>query len=363
MGLSLGIVGMPNVGKSTLFNSLTSNEIPAENYPFCTIDPNVGVVEVADERIAKLAKIVNSSKQVNAVIEYYDIAGLVRGAHRGEGLGNEFLGHIRITDAIVHVLRDFVSDDVAHVEKRIDPREDREIIETELILKDIATIEKKIESLNREVRKDKKLIPFLDHLQELMSALSEGELARSVNTHGDGVIANRQQLFLLTDKPVIFVINGDWENITTELGRQLREKIGIEDEYPVLPLNIKIEAELAQLNDAEREEFKQELGLKYSGLEQLTRESYKLLNLMTFFTAGQQETRAWTVKNNSTAPEAAGVIHTDFQKNFIAAEVLSYSDFVEYGGWLGAREHGKVRLEGRGYVVREGDVMNFRHGA
>ena len=355
---------MPNVGKSTLFNALTKNNVPAENYPFCTIDPNVGVVAVPDPRLKILADIVKTMKIVPAVIEYYDIAGLVKGAHKGEGLGNEFLGHIRSTDAIVHVGRAFESKDITHVSGVIDPASDRQTIETELILKDLDTISKKIKSLEADARYDDEKKKLLEQALLVSKALNEGKLALTVPSPEDEDVKSwRKQLGLLSDKPVIFVVNVDWETPKPEQVEELRQKMRIDKRFPLLPINIKLEADLAALPDAERDEFKKELGLEFSGLELLAKSCYELLNLISFFTAGEMEARAWTIEKGTTAKKAAGVIHTDFETKFIAADVVAYNDFVECNGWLGAKERGKARLEGKDYIVKDGDVFLFRHGA
>lgn len=364
MNLSLGIVGLPNVGKSTLFNTLTKNKVPAENYPFCTIDPNVGVVPVPDDRLAVLAKIVKTEKLVPAVVEFFDIAGLVRGAHKGEGLGNEFLGHIRNTDALVHVVRSFESTKILHVENKIDPLADKTTIETELILKDLDTIKKKIYTLKSEAKGDPDKQKMYQLSLDLEKTLNEGNLAITFAKTTDPELRSfRKQLGLLTDKPVIYVINGDWEKVDVDLIARLREQVQIPPEFGVLPLNIKMESELGELEPEEQKEFKSELGIEYSGTELLIRECYSLLNLISFFTAGEMEARAWTVEEGSTAPEAAGAIHSDFQTKFIAADVVGYDDFVASEGWLGSKNKGKARLEGKEYIVKDGDVMLFRHGA
>jgi GTP-binding protein YchF len=364
MNLSLGIVGLPNVGNSTLFNALTKNNVPAENYPFCTIDPNVGIVPVPDQRLGVLAEIAKSAKTVPAVIEFYDIAGLVKGAHKGEGLGNEFLGHIRSTDAIVHVVRSFASGKITHVENRIDPVADKETIETELILKDLDTIKKQITVLEPEAKRDEDKRKLLEIATKISSALDSGQLAITVPKPEDPEQKSwRKQLGLLTDKPVIFVVNGDFERYSPQLATDLRKQLGLDPMFQVVPMNIQQEFELAALTSAEFAEFKQEFGIEFSGLELLTRASYQLMNLISFFTAGEQEARAWTIEKGYTAPQAAGVIHTDFQHKFIAADVVTFEDFKELNGWQGARAKGKVRLEGKSYIVEDGDIMLFKHGA
>lgn len=365
MNISLGIVGLPNVGKSTLFNALTKSSIPAENYPFCTIDPNVGVVPVSDSRLDQISEIINPQKTVPAVVEFYDIAGLVRGAHKGEGLGNAFLANIRSTQAIVHVIRSFESKDITHVDNKIDPSSDRETIETELILKDMDTIEKQELKLRKELRTSKAAEKKAELLINLKEALGDGKLAITVSNDklDNDIVEFRKSLFLLTDKKVIYLVNGDWFEVDDDLTDRLREELDIDPQFLVLPINVKQEYEISQLEDNEKEEFKKELGIEFSGLEQLTRMSYQLLDLISFFTAGEQEVKAWTIKKGSTAPQAAGAIHTDFQEKFITAEVVSNDDFINNNGWLGSKEAGKMRLEGKGYITKDGDVMMFRHGA
>ncbi|HEB13710.1 MAG TPA: redox-regulated ATPase YchF, partial [candidate division CPR3 bacterium] len=348
----------PNVGKSTLFNALTKNQVPAENYPFNTIEPNVGVVPVSDERLEKLAEVEKPEKIVPAVIKFVDIAGLVKGAHKGEGLGNQFLASIREVDAIVHVVRAFQSSDVTHVEGRIDPKDDVEIIETELVLKDLETVEKKLKKIERDRGIEDEIKEWIKGLFE---HLGEGKLTFGYNQElrikNEELGKLRQELSLLTDKPVIHLINEAQEK-HSDSESEYRGAFGGE----TLMLDVKLESELSELNDTEKEEYLKELGMKESGFEQLTRLAYKTLGLISFFTSGPKEVRAWTVKKGALAPQAAGVIHTDFEKNFIAADVVSYSDFVKYGGWEGARDKGKVGLEGKEYVVRDGDVVLFRHG-
>lgn len=365
MNLSLGIVGLPNVGKSTLFNTLTNIRVPAENYPFCTIEPNIGVVEVPDSRIPVLAEIVKTQKLVYPVVEFVDIAGLVKGAHDGEGLGNQFLANIRNTDAIVHIIRAFESSEIVHVENRIDPLKDKEIVETELILKDLDSIMQKINKYAEEVRRDKKNQKFLDLLHEVKATLEQGKLVYSLPKSIDDPDLNRfrKELFLITDKPVLYLLNVNEVSFDREdLIKRYRTLIN-EPEAFIIPMNIKQENELSLLSLEDREEMAKELGVEFKALAELLTQSYKLLGLITFFTAGEQEVRGWTIGENFTAPMAAGAIHTDFEKKFISADVVKYQDFVNNNGWVGARSAGKVKAEGKEYIFKDGDVAIFKHGA
>ena len=360
MGFKCGIVGLPNVGKSTLFNSLTRASIAAENYPFCTIDPNVGVVEVPDPRLKALADIVNPQKVLPTTMEFVDIAGLVKGASRGEGLGNQFLAHIRETDAIAHVVRCFDNDDVVHVAGRLDPLNDIEIINTELALADLESVERAIERTEKRLKaNDKDARLRMTVLEKLQGCLDQGHRARNVDLNDDESRLVRD-VYLITTKPVMYVANvaedGFRDNPYLDV---VREKAEAENARMV-PVCAGIEAEIALLDESDRQEFLSELGLRESGLEQVIHAGYELLNLLTFFTASEKEVRAWTVKSNSTAPQAAGRIHTDFEKGFIRAEVTAFDDFVSLGGEHAAKEAGKLRLEGKNYIVHEGDVMHFR---
>jgi GTP-binding protein YchF len=360
MAIQCGIVGLPNVGKSTLFNALTKAGIAAANFPFCTIDPNVGVVPVPDPRLQRLADIVHPQKIIPASVEFVDIAGLVAGASKGEGLGNQFLAHIREVDAIAHVVRCFEHPDIVHVAGRIDPIADIETIDTELALADLESVDKALQRVERAAKaNDKEAMAKRPVLEKLRAALNEGEAARSVAMDDEERAAIRD-LFLLTMKPLMYVANvredGFDSNPYLDAVRGRAEQEGA----VVVPVCAAIEEELAQLDEADRGEFLASMGLSEPGLDRVVRAAYTLLGLQTYFTAGPKEVRAWTVKRGATAPQAAGVIHTDFEKGFIRAETVSFEDFVTYSGEAGARDAGRLRLEGKEYRVQEGDVLHFR---
>jgi len=358
MSLRIGIVGLPNVGKSTLFNALTKSGIEAENYPFCTIDPNIGIVEVPDKRLIEIDSVINSQKIINTAIEFVDIAGLVKGASQGEGLGNKFLSNIRNVDAIIHVVRCYENENVTHVEGSINPKRDIEIIETELILKDIETVSKRLEKIKRDVKAGRKKEEN-ELLENLLSHLNDGKNLNTLNNDHELML----ELNLLTDKPILFVINVSEEDIIDGTNNTalnlLHEYLNSRNENFV---NIcsSLEQEIAGLEDIEQKEYLEEFGLKEPALNSLIRKAYKMLSLHTFFTAGPQEIRAWTIKINDNAFDAAGKIHTDFQKGFIKAEVYHYLDLLKYKGELSVKEAGLIKQEGKEYIVKDGDIMLFK---
>lgn len=349
MALSIGIVGLPNVGKSTLFNALTENTAEALNYPFCTIDPNIGIVTVPDERLNKLARISQAKKIIPTTIEFVDIAGLVKGAHKGEGLGNKFLSHIRECDAICEVVRVFHNDNIKHVSEKIDPLNDHETISTELLLADLKSVTKILDRLNKEVKSgDKKIIANRFSMERAKDQLEKGLPLRDLDLSKDEKEYMRTFNFL-SQKPIMYILNNNNEE----------DKKGYSWPGRIISLNIKQEEEISQLEKKDRQEFIEELGLKQSGLDKLVKAAYGLLDLITFFTTGPDETRAWTLKKGKKAPAAAGKIHSDFEQGFIRAEIINSSDFIKFGGEQATRNKGLLRTEGKDYVIQDGDICNF----
>ena len=359
MGFKIGIVGLPNVGKSTLFNALTATmQAEAANYPFCTIEPNLGRVSLPDDRLLQLAKIAGSAKIIPTQIDFVDIAGLVKGASKGEGLGNQFLSHIREVDAIVHVLRCFDDEDITHVEGKIDPLRDLEIIETELILADLESLEKRMPALEKKARSNDKLSAHqLSVIKDVLVVLGDGKPARSANIDPEDL----KNLQVITSKPMMYVCNVKEDEVH---GNEYTKKIAakcLQESIDQVIISSKIEAEISRLEtNEEKTEFLEALGLKETGLSKVITMGYKMLDLISFFTIGPKEARAWTVKKSSTAPQAAGEIHSDFEKGFIRAETIAYDDYISYNGEQGAKEVGKMRLEGKEYITKDGDVYHFR---
>lgn len=362
MALQAGIVGLPNVGKSTLFNALTSAKALAANYPFATKDPNVGIITVPDSRLDKLNELVNPKSLVPTTIEIVDIAGLIKGASKGEGLGNQFLANIREVDAIIHVVRCFVDDNVVHVDGNVDPVRDKEVIDTELILKDIETVDKRLDRLRKQAKSARKEdIHAVEMAERILAHLNEGNPARSLVLEGEAAdLLN--DMYLLTAKPILYVCNVDEASVNTGNEHTARFKDAVKNEpAEVIFISAEIEAEIAQMDTPEeRKEYLEVMGLQEPGVNKLIRATYKLLDLITYFTVGEKEVRAWTIHRGWKAPKAAGVIHTDFEKGFIRAEVIKYDDYVKYGSEHAIKEAGKMNVEGKEYVVHDGDCMHFR---
>ena len=360
MGFNCGIVGLPNVGKSTLFNALTKAGIDAANFPFCTIEPNSGIVMVPDTRLQALAEIVKPERSLPATMEFVDIAGLVAGASKGEGLGNKFLANIRETHAIAHVVRCFDNDNIIHVANKIDPAADIDVINTELALADMESIDKQLQKIVRVARSGDKDATVLKNLYEkLLAHLDQGKPVRSLALDSDE-LARTKALHLLTIKPTMYIANVNEDGFENNPHLDVVRAIAAEDGAIVVPICNKLESEIAELDDDEKQEFLTDLGMEEAGLDRVIRAGYELLGLQTYFTAGVKEVRAWTIPVGATAPQSAGVIHTDFEKGFIRAEVIAYNDYIQYKGEQGTKDAGKWRLEGKDYVVKDGDVVHFR---